>query len=213
MDGLWLERNDKIVFMGDSITDCGRNSEAHRPFGAGYVATIRNLLLARYPGHDFTIVNNGISGNTIRDLKARWEADAIAPQPDLLSVKIGINDVWRFVANRIDQAVPLDEFEATYRELLRSAREHTKARLILMEPYVLELDASDHFRKLMNTYIPVVAKLAKEFDARLVRTQAAFDTVMSMQPSSFWAGDRVHPGGPGHAVMARAWLKEVGYEF
>ena len=58
----------------------------------------------------------------MRDLDRRWETDVVAEQPDWLSVKIGINDVWRTVAGRLDEAVPLDEYRTTYRPLLQRAR-------------------------------------------------------------------------------------------
>ncbi len=74
----------KIVFIGDSITDCGRRGAAE-PFGSGYVSIAR-ALLARYPELGLQFVNKGIGGNTVRDLAARWEQDVVAERPDWLSV-------------------------------------------------------------------------------------------------------------------------------
>ena len=113
-----FQPHQKLLFIGDSITDCGRRQEPHAPYGSGYVHLARAFLLARYPELQLEIVNRGISGNTVRDLAARWEQDVIAERPDWLSVKIGINDAWRTVAGRLDEAVPLDEYERTYRRLL-----------------------------------------------------------------------------------------------
>lgn len=206
-----FQPGQKLVFIGDSITDAGRRTEAYAPYGRGYVFFVYSFLHARYPELGLTVVNQGIGGNTIRDLKARWERDVIAEQPDWLSVKIGINDVWRRVAGRLDEAVPLDEYVATYRALLEETRRRTAARLILMEPYVIEPDRSDPFRSLMDRYVEAVDALAEEFGAILVRTQAAFDEALARQPAPFWAPDRVHPGGPGHAVIARVFLRAVGY--
>ena len=236
----------KLLFIGDSITDCVRRREPHAPFGNGYVHLARAFLLARYPALGLEIVNRGIGGNTVRDLAARWEDDVIAQQPDWLSIKIGINDVWRTVAGRHQEAVLLDEYERSYRHLLADTRRRTAARLILMEPYVVappvsgdpaagglsleevqrlypdlrqrgvdsgpEFDAClAHFRAQMDRYVEVVHRLAQEHQAALVRTQAAFDEAMAGQPPAFWAADRVHPGAPGHAVIARAFLRATGY--
>jgi lysophospholipase L1-like esterase len=240
--------NQTLLFIGDSITDCGRRNEPNAPYGNGYVHLTRAFLLARYPELNLEIVNRGISGNTVRDLAARWEHDAIAEQPDWLSVKIGINDVWRLIANRLQEHVPLDEYERTYRTILDLIRQHSShSRLILMEPYVIappvagdsqdrtgltlqgaqrrypqlreqginrgdEFDACmGQFRAVMDQYIGVVHRLADQYDAVLVRTQAAFDVAIQHQPPSFWAADRVHPSGPGHAVIARAFLRATGY--
>jgi lysophospholipase L1-like esterase len=244
---LIFRQGQKLLFIGDSITDCGRRQPPHEPYGNGYVSLVRAFLLARYPALGLTIVNRGVSGNTVRDLADRWDNDVIALQPDWLSVKIGINDVWRTVAGQLDRAVPLDVYEATYRQLLARTQQETSSRLILMEPYVIAppvqgdpvrvsgmslqevqktypqltargeyagpifAGAMAHFRALLDQYISVVHKLATEFDAVLVRTQAAFDEAMTAQPPSFWARDRVHPDAPGHGVIARAFLRAVGY--
>jgi lysophospholipase L1-like esterase len=207
---LVFQPGQRLVFIGDSITDAGRRNEA-APYGNGYVHLARAFLLARYPALELTIVNQGIGGNTIRDLDRRWEEDVIALQPDWLSIKIGINDVWRQVQGRREQAVLLDEYAATYDRLLRRTREATPARLILMEPYVIEQDRADPFRTIIDSYLPAVHRLARAYDAILVRTQDAFDEALGAQPAAFWANDRVHPHAPGHAVIARAFLRGVGY--
>jgi lysophospholipase L1-like esterase len=207
---LVFQPGQRLVFIGDSITDAGRRKEA-APYGNGYVHLARAFLIARYPHLDLDILNQGIGGNTIRDLDRRWEEDVVRMQPDWLSIKIGINDVWRQVQGRPEQAVPLKEYAATYERLLRRTREATRARLILMEPYIIESDHADPFRAMIDQYLPVIHRLARDFDAIPIRTQAAFDEALSAQPSAYWATDHVHPNAPGHAVIARAWLRGVGY--
>jgi len=208
-----FKQDQKVVFIGDSITDCDRRGAANAPYGNGYVSMIRNLLLARYPGLNLTIENRGIGGDTIRNLKARWETDVMRLKPDVLSIKIGINDVWRFVGGQMAEHVPLTEYETTYRELLSETRKKLSPRIILVDPYVIETNRKDVFREMMDRYIACVHRLADEFGAISVQTQAAFDTVLKEQPASFWACDRVHPYAHGHMVIARAFLNTVGYEF
>jgi lysophospholipase L1-like esterase len=210
LSNLVFQPGQRLVFIGDSITDAGRRKEGI-PYGSGYVHLARAFLIARYPELGLAILNQGIGGNTIRDLDRRWEEDVVRVQPDWLSIKIGINDVWRQVAQRPDEAVLLEEYAATYERLLRRTRAATQARLILMEPYVIERDRDDPFRAIIDTYLPVVHRLAREYDAILIQTQAAFDEALAAQPSSYWATDRVHPNAPGHAVIARAFLRGVGY--
>ena len=213
MSELFLEPDQKLVMIGDSITDCGRRDGPHAPYGAGYVSMVRNFLIARYPDYGLTVENRGVGGNTVRDLDARWQADVLDEDPDVLSVKIGINDVWRHVTNQLDEAVPLEEYEATYRRLLTAAEDRCASQLILVDPYVLETDRQDPFRAMVDRYIDVVHGLAEEFEAVSVRTQEAFDEALAKQPSEFWADDRVHPFPYGHAVIARAFLKAIGYDF
>jgi uncharacterized protein (DUF952 family) len=205
-----FSKGQRILFIGDSITDAGRRMTAV-PYGNGYVGMARALLLARYPELDLQIVNRGVGGDTIRNLEGRWPADVIDIEPDWVSIKIGINDVWRQVEGRQADGVPLAEFEETYDRLLELTRERTAARLILVEPYVIEPNRSDRFRALIDGYIDAVHTMADRHCALLARTQAAFDEVLTHQPPSFWAADRVHPDAPGHAVIAREWLRSAGY--
>ena len=120
-----LSPNQTIVFIGDSITDADRNQPAYQPFGFGFVHFIANHLLAKYPQLNLNIINTGISGNTVRDFKARWKTDCLEYKPDILSVLIGINDLWRQYEGleQLSQAVYLDEYESTYHQLLSTAQQ------------------------------------------------------------------------------------------
>jgi lysophospholipase L1-like esterase len=201
----------KIVFIGDSITDCGRNGAA-APYGDGYVSLVRSLLLARYPDLGLRFVNKGTSGNTVKHLRSRWERDVVAEQPDWVSVKIGINDVWRTFDSRGIGAVALDDYVATYRQLLDRTREATGARLILIEPYMIEPDKTQPMRAQMDQYGARVRELAHTYDATLVRAQEAFDIALQHSTPSDWADDKIHPNQPGHAIIALAFLRAVGFE-
>lgn len=203
--------NQKIVMIGDSITDCNRRG-GDAPYGNGYVSMVRNLLLARYPELGLQFVNRGIGGNTTRDLAARWSDDVLRERPDWLSVKIGINDVWRGFGDNVHEAVPLPEYRATLDTLLTDARAATDARLILLEPYMIEPDRAHPMRAQMDRYGAAVRELAETHEAVLVRTQAAFDAALLHSRPADWADDQIHPGGPGHAVIALAFLRAIGFE-
>jgi len=202
---------EKILFIGDSITDCDRQGSA-APYGDGYVSMTRNFLLARYPELHLRFVNKGIGGNTVRDLADRWERDVIAERPDWLSVKIGINDVWRGFRGNAHEAVPLEEYTTTLRELLVRTATETGARLIVMEPYMIERDRTNPMRNRMDEFGAAARRLAAENNAVIVRTQAAFDTVLEHTNPGDWASDQIHPGAPGHAVIALAFLRAIGFE-
>ncbi len=208
---MMFEKGQKIVFIGDSITDCGRR-DAEAPYGNGYVSIVRSLVTARYPELGLTWENRGVGGDTVRHLDARWDQDVIAERPDWLSVKIGINDVWRAFGTNAHEAVPIDEYELTYRRLLRRAVDGTGCRQILADPYIIEPDRADPMRMQMEAFGQIARKLAGEFGAVNVRTQEAFDAVLATTSPLDWADDRVHPKQPGHAVIAIAFLKVLGFE-
>jgi lysophospholipase L1-like esterase len=206
-----LEPGQKILFVGDSITDADRRGAA-APYGDGYVGMVRNLLLARYPERRLSVVNRGVGGDTTRDLAARWERDVIAQHPDWLSLMIGINDVWRAFGANTQEAVPLPEYTAILRRLLDRARAATSTRLVLLTPYMIEPDRAQPMRRQMDTYGAVVRKLATEYEAVFVDTQADFDAALQQTRPGDWAADQIHPNAPGHAVLALAFLRAIGFE-
>ena len=206
-----FEHGQRIVFIGDSITDCGRR-DANAPYGNGYMSLVRAFVTARYPELGLHWENRGIGGDTVRHLKARWDEDVIALNPDWLSVKIGINDVWRKYGQKPEEAVPVEEYEATLRELIQRAVDETGCRLIIAEPYVIEKDPSDP--QLVETLrmAQIARRLANEFNAINVRTQEAFDTALQHSEPGDWAADRIHPNLAGHAVIAQAFLRAISFE-
>jgi lysophospholipase L1-like esterase len=200
-----FQHGQRIVFIGDSITDCGQRDEA-APYGNGYMSLVHAFVTAAHPELGLSWANRGIGGDTVRNLAERWQRDVIEERPDWLSVKIGINDVWRNFDGRAAEAVPVGEYEATLRALLTEAVDRTGCRLILADPYVIESDPDEPQHAMTREYAAVVATLAKEFGARHVPVQAAFDRVLASTRSADWADDRIHPNLAGHAVIARAFL-------
>jgi lysophospholipase L1-like esterase len=200
----------RVVFIGDSITDCDRRGAA-APYGAGYVDLVRSLVTARHPELGLTWVNRGIGGDTVRELAARWDTDAIGTAPDWLSVMIGINDIWHHFGSQPARAVPLAEYATTLRTLLRQAVDRTGCRLIVAEPYIIEPDRTDPQRAETDRYCLVAREIAAEFGAVNVRTQDAFDEVLRSTAPADWADDRIHPNRPGHAVIAQAFLRALNF--
>ncbi|MCA0757823.1 SGNH/GDSL hydrolase family protein [Paenibacillus sp. N4] len=213
-----LEPKSKLVMIGDSITDC----ERARPYGEGlfgaigkgYVSLVDALLTAAYPELGIRVVNMGTSGNTVRDLSARWQSDVLDLKPDWLSVMIGINDVWRQydLPAQTEQHVYIEEYEQTLEQLIARTRPQLQG-LVLMTPFYIEPNGADPMRSTMDQYGKVVKSLAAKYDARFVDTQAAFNRVMAHIYPATLAWDRVHPNMAGHAVLARAFLQAVGYDY
>src|SRR5690554_5604958 len=131
-----IQRSTRLLFIGDSITDCGQR-ECPERMGSGYPRLIRDYLAAKNPAEAPTVINRGISGHKVTDLAARWESDVIEQKPDVLSIKIGINDVWHSL--RPDPGgVPIEQYIATYRNILQQTREALPdCRVVLCEPSVI----------------------------------------------------------------------------
>ena len=207
--GLLFKQGDRILFIGDSITDAGR---CEIELGTGYVRIVASLLAARYPELRLQFINMGIGGNTICNLAARWETDVVEQRPDWTSVSIGINDVWRQVAKRED-GISLEEFQQTYRQLLERTGQATDSSLILMETTVIGESGDDVGNQLLKPYNQAIRDLAKEFDALLVPMNTEWHRTLAARPECTWTTDGVHPLPAGHGLMARIWLDTVGFEW
>ena len=207
-----LKANDTIVFIGDSITSADRHRQAYAPLGFGYVHFIGNLLVARQPELDLRIINRGISGDTVVDLKRRWREDCIAHHPNVVSILVGINDVWQLTMepDSARTASTPNQFELTYRQLLAQAREQCDCRFVLMEPFLFCCDPCNDVFQTLLSYVEIVRGLASKYSATLVPIQSQIDRAIHEIPPEKWSSDTVHPYLWAHAWVARQWFQATG---
>jgi len=202
-----------ILFQGDSITDAGRKKEITeandtKALGNGYAAIAAGELLGAYPEAELKVFNRSISGNKIPDLAARWQADCLDLKPDILSILIGVNDLWHTFAFGNKYKATVEDYEKGFRELLAGTREAlTETRIVICEPFTTR--TSEDFKPLAN-YRAAAVKLAGEMNLTVVPFQSVFDNALKAAPAEFWLWDGIHPSIPGHALMARAWREAVG---
>ena len=203
-----LKNGQTILFIGDSITDCGRR-DSNAPLGCGYVKLFSDLLAIREPARRVTIINKGISGNRVVDLADRWTDDCLRHRPDWLSVKIGINDL-HCTLGMTPQAVPAEKFEEVYGQILDQTREALpKCRILLIDPFYISGDtAGPSFRnevlKLLPRYIQVVHEISQKYGTRLVRTHGMFRRLIGHHDPDLFCPEPVHPNLTGHLAIAEA---------
>jgi lysophospholipase L1-like esterase len=210
-----IKPKQRVLFTGDSITDCGRRGNAS-PLGDGYVRMISELIVARYPAHQLQITNTGISGNTVRDLRDRWTDDVIRFQPDWLSIKIGINDLHRCLHNVPGASVTPEQFAELYDHILGRVKAETNAQIVLVDPFYISTDSAvgaprSAVLERLPSYIKTVDKMARKFKARQVKTHEAFARILKFLPPEKLCPEPVHPYASGHIVIAHEWLKAVGW--
>jgi lysophospholipase L1-like esterase len=207
---MFLQPGDRFVLIGDSITDAGRREDPEG-IGFGYVRLLRDTLWARNPELDLSLINRGVSGDTVRLMSWRWENDVLAENPTVLSVSIGVNDVWRQLQDPAnEEEVLLDEFEATYRKLLDTAVEALHCRLLLCEATIIDENRTSPHNVIIDQYNAVIAKLARDFGARLVPMNQAFWRAIEGNPARRWTEDGVHPLTNGHMLMAVTLYEALG---
>jgi len=209
-----LRPHSVILFQGDSITDAGRNRlacQANKPaaLGEGYARTAALYLLERFPDRSLQCYNRGVSGDTLADLSRRWARDTLPLLPDLLSILIGVNDLWQEMSSTGE--MDHNRFRENYRELLiRTQKAFPEIRLALCQPFLLPAGMipagwMDEASRLGET----TASLAEEFDAALVPFQGILDKAAADQPASSLLFDGVHPTPEGHRLLADCWLEHV----
>ena len=201
------------VMAGDSITACQRDPFNPADLGTGYVSYVDGLLTACYPTYHIQLFNRGIAGDTVREMKARWQTDVLDLQPDWLSVCIGINDVWQqFDGKHEGQAhVTLTEYEQTLDELLANVKPMLKG-LNLLTPYFIQ-PRGEPMRMMMDDYGAAVQRLAKKHHAIFVDTQSVFDRAVEHVSVETLASDRAHLTVAGHMLLARAVLQSVDFHW
>ena len=214
-----IRPSSQLLFIGDSITDCGRRHPIgeggfDQALGNGFVNLVSIALASAYPDYAINIINMGIAGNTVQDLKARWKTDVLDLRPDWLVIKIGINDAWRSYSLGWDRKrhTAVKEYEEILEDLVQQVRLQLQG-LVMMTPYVLELNQQEPMRTVMDEYGEVVGKVAARHRAVLVDTRAAFDGILEWVGPMELAPDRIHVNMVGHAVLARSFLHSIGYSW
>lgn len=201
-----------ILFQGDSITDVDRvrDNDTHAgAFGFGYPLLVSAQLGYECPDA-FRFLNRGISGNRVVDLYARIKLDLINLRPDVVSILIGVNDVWHEI-NR-QNGVCAEKFERVYSMLLDEVlAELPQTRFLILEPFVTHGCATDGAWDAFSTQVPLRAAAAKRvadaFSQTFVPLQDVFDEAQTRAPAQHWTADGVHPTAFGHELIAREWVK------
>jgi len=202
-----------VLFQGDSITDWGRNKEDQAPnsgLGHGYAMLASAHLLDKLASRNIKCYNRGISGNKVFQLANRWEEDCLQLKPDLLSILIGVNDLWHTIDGNYDGTVEI--YETDFRALLQRTKEKMPdVKLVIGEPYVLKEGSAitDEWFPVFFEYQKVARKLADEFEAAFIPYQSVYDEASKRAEPTYWSEDGVHPTTAGAHLMASAWLETV----
>ena len=210
-----LQKDDVILFQGDSITDAGRDKNTKTPntspmMGSGYAILAAGELLFKHAEKNLTIYNKGISGNKVHQLASRWDTDCIELKPKVLSILIGVNDFWHTKTNAYQATVKT--YEDDYRALLkRTVAALPDVKLIIGEPFAVTgiKAVDDSWFPEFDKYREVAQKLADEFKAVFIPYQKVFNEAQKRAPGVHWTHDGVHASLAGACLMANAWLEAV----
>lgn len=212
-----LKKGDVILFQGDSITDAGRsrkeagNANAPGALGRGYPLYIGSGLLGSHPSLDLQIFNRGISGHKVPQLQARWQKDTLDLKPAVLSILIGVNDMWHKMNGKYDGTVETyrDGFDALIKDTQKNLPNTT---IVICEPFALKCGAvKDSWFPEFDQRRAAAKEVAEKNNTIWVPFQTMFDEAIAAgSKPEHWARDGVHPTFSGHSLMAQTWRKVVG---
>lgn len=213
--GGMLSKGDTVLFQGDSITDAGRSREqadevnVQPAMGNGYAWMTASALLTGRASDELQIFNRGISGHKVFQLADRWDKDCLDMKPDVLSILIGVNDIWHSRGGNYDGTV--DVYERDYHALIERTRAALPdLKIVLCEPFVLRCGAiDDSWFPEFDHYRAAARRVSDEHGTAWVPFQEMFDEAVKYAPPKHWAGDGVHPSAAGAALMAQAWVSVV----
>ncbi|MBQ8566160.1 MAG: SGNH/GDSL hydrolase family protein [Clostridia bacterium] len=200
----------RILFQGDSITDCGRSWSDNSNLGRGYPHLVEAELGYLEPAkHEF--INRGISGNRVVDLYARIKSDIINLKPDVMSILIGVNDVWHELGDN-PNGVDADKFFKIYCMLIEEVKAALPdIKIMILEPFVLKACSTEANWEYFDTETKKRAEMAKrvaeKYGLKFIPLQEGFDKLATLAENNYWIGDGVHPTPKGHSFIKSKWLE------
>ncbi len=224
------QKNIRILFIGDSVTDggWGRSGGSSLPsekrskndlnhiYGSGYMYLCATYYQGKFPERNYEFYNRGISGNTLEDMEKRWDKDVLNINPDIISILIGINDIDKFINKNDSSEFDYASWEIRYRALLNSClSRNNDIKIILCSPFVcnsgklLKENKFEEYNKMVEKCSSIVRNIANDYKAIFIPFNELFNNLNkeSIKPNNYWIWDGIHPSPAGHYKMAELWIE------
>mgnify|MGYP002519706844 CR=1 FL=1 len=175
----------------------------------GYPKFAAENIRADFPDTDIEFINFGISGNRTDQLFDRIYPDAIAFDPDIISILIGINDVWHRHGSA-NIATTDAQVATNYRAILERLKKETHAKIVMLSPFLLDDEAKESWRGEVDRVIAIVRELADEFADVYIPLDELFAEALKTQPEPrYYSGDAVHPNTNGAMFIGGKYAEAV----
>jgi len=199
---LRIKAGEQIVAIGDSITQAG-----------GYLRFMDRVFASQYADMKIpAIINVGISGHKAENLIARFDRDVIQKKPAILTLNIGINDVWHRLGAPHDENV-LKAYKANVAKMVDTAQA-AGIRVVLCTPTVIKEDVNSEGNKRLVLYTQAMKQIAAEKKCLLADLHALFIDAVAAKPAdqkgNAFTSDGVHMNPAGDRLMATGILKALG---
>jgi lysophospholipase L1-like esterase len=205
----------RIVMMGDSITQGGGEPK-------GYVTLFGKTLRDAYPQQPIEIINVGIGGQKAPDMLARFQRDVLDKHPDLVTISVGVNDVWhdfrtpewtaRVAEGNSGRGVKLPDHIKGVDAMIQAAQK-ANVKVVLLSPTLVFEDLDCAENKRLGLYVRAQAKLAAERKVGFIDLNKTFRRVVDTYQKAggkrqlLLTTDGVHLNDAGNALMAGAILR------
>lgn len=206
--GITLKKGDRVVFLGDSITQGGDGHDK------GYVRLIRKTLTEKHADLGIEVIGAGISGNKVPDLQRRLEKDVLSRKPTVVVIYIGINDVWHGEKDPARGTMP-EAFTTGLKDVIGRCTA-AGAKVVLCTPTMIgeKKDGANSLDQKLDQYSDISRALAKELKLPLCDLRKAFiDYLKEHNPDNADKGiltsDRVHLNDAGNKFVADTMLQVI----
>lgn len=196
----------RILFFGDSITDCGRDRKEAKSLGNGYVKVLADKLRPIYPDMLLEIINKGVAGDEVGDLLLRLDEDVLAYKPDVVVIMIGINNVLHHFKN--GKPLDLKAFAADFETLLRKLKENVDT-VIFLEPFLLPSPDKMRMRKLFDEELAIIKEIGMKYADEFVAYDEMFNGLTGSISYLKYSLDGVHPTHRGSRLIADTAIKAI----
>ena len=196
----------RIVFLGDSITDSGRDRDDEKSLGNGFVKVLSDKLRPLYPDTDLELINKGVSGNELGDLLVRLREDAIDLKPDAVVIMIGINNTLHKYSD--GKELDLDKFEQDFITLFTRLKKEGIV-VIFLEPFLLPAPDKLRMRKLFDEELKIIDRVAEEYADEFVPYDEMFQGLVESIPYTEYSEDGVHPTHRCSRLIANTAIKAI----
>jgi lysophospholipase L1-like esterase len=197
----------RILFQGDSITDAGRDKRNYHHMGMGYPKFVAEALTQKYPEVEFEFINFGLSGNRTGQLFDRLTPDCINFQPDIVSILIGINDVWHRYAFEMVPTTD-EQLALNYRCILDRLKAETSAKIIMLQPFT-EGEKQAHMRPDVERAKLIVNGLAEKYADAYIKLDDLMHADENYGKPDYFTPDGVHPNPNGAAFISKLYVEAI----
>ncbi len=205
-----LKKGETLIYLGDSVTDCGRHPDGIYNLGTGYPNIFSALFRVNYPETMINFVNKGVGGNRTTEVIARLKSDVLDMNPDVVTLLIGVNDVWRFFEFPASKrGIAAEQYRENLHKIIQPILAGG-ARMLVMTPFFVDTNPNEPMRTKVLEYAAICKEVAESYHIEVVELQPVFENLMKKGITSYeLSGDRVHPKVTGHTAIALELMKHI----